>query len=119
MKIGNKITNPGELKTLITLQSVTLTKAAGGTQQRTYADLPSSPKMRVKWTNAHGGEALQAAAMQVRSLATVLMRYRADVTAQTIILKGGQRYEIVGQPDNIGERGEYMELKVQLVKGGA
>lgn len=117
MNLSGKVFNPGELRTLVTLQSVVLTKTPGGVQLRSYVDLDPATWW-VKWTNAHGSEAIQAQALQVQALATVLMRYRADVTANTVILKDGQRWEIIGAPDNIQERCEYMELKVQLTKGG-
>ena len=117
MRIGDKVINPGDLRTLITLQSGTLTKSAVGVQVRSYVDL-NPATCWAKWSNAHGMELIQAQALQVQAPATVLMRYRADVNAQTVILKGSQRWEIIGEPDNIQERNEYIELKVRLTKGG-
>ncbi len=116
MNLNGKITNPGEMRTQITLQSVQLTKSAGGAQVRSYTDLTPAV-VYSRWINAHGTEAIQAQALQVQGLATVLIRYRADVNTRCVILKGSERYEILSI-DNIQERNEYLELKVQLTKGG-
>lgn len=113
MKIGNAITNPGDLRTQIILQTPTITKTAGGAQVVTWTTLAT---VWAKWTNVHGSEVWQSQAVQAASPATVLIRYRADVNAACSILKGSTRYEIVSL-DNIQERGEYLELKVKASKG--
>lgn len=116
MRIGDRITNPGELRTLITLQSVTLTKGPGGVQVPSYANL-NPATVYAKWSNAHGREVLDAQALKTEAPATVWIRYRADVNTRISILKGAERYQVLSV-DNVQERGEYMELKVLLVKGG-
>ena len=113
MKIGNVVTNPGDLRTKITLQKPTITKAAGGAQVVTWSTIAT---VWAKWINVHGSEVWQSQAVQAVSPATVLIRYRADVDASCSILKGTERYEIVS-PDNIQERNEYLELKVKRATG--
>jgi head-tail adaptor len=49
--------------------------------------------------------------------ATVLIRYQSDVDTACAVLKGSLRYEIVSI-DNIQERSEYLELRVQRMKAG-
>ena len=112
MRIGNRLTNPGELRTPVTLERPVVTQDSGGFEHRTSYTTIST--VLVKWTNAHGAEALQAQAVQARKAATVLLRYRSDVDEACVVKKGDDRYEITSL-DNIQERGEYIELKVQLM----
>jgi SPP1 family predicted phage head-tail adaptor len=114
MNLNGKPTNPGELRTSIELQAPTINKDPGGAQKATWSHLAT---VWAKWTNAHGQEVLLAQAVESQKLATVLIRYRADVNEQCSILLDGQRYEIIAPPDDIQERHEYMELSVRLVKG--
>jgi len=113
MRIGNTITNPGDLRTKITLQTPAITKATGGAQVVTWSTLAT---VWAKWTNVHGSEVWQSQAVQAVGPATVLIRYRADVNTACSILKGTERYEIVSV-DNIQERNEYLELKVKSATG--
>lgn len=47
--------------------------------------------------------------------------YRPDITSDCIIALAdtGARYEILGEPENINRRNQFLKLKVQRVKGGA
>ena len=115
MKLNGKVINPGELNISITLQTPAITKEAGGAQKVTWSTLAT---VWAKWTNAHGSEVWQSQAVQAVSPATVLIRYRDDVTTACSILKGSIIYEIVSL-DNIQERNEYLEMKVKVLKGSA
>lgn len=113
MKLNGKVFNPGEMRTSVTLQTPVITKAAGGAQVVTWATLAT---VWARWTNVHGSEVWQSQAVQAISPATVMIRYRSDVTPACSILKGSTIYEIVSL-DNIQERGEYLEIKVKGLKG--
>jgi len=115
MRLGNKITNPGELNTLITLQSATISKDAGGAQKPIWTDL-TPPSVWARWKNAYGPEMIAAQAVQGQALATVMIRYRPDVNIGVSILKGTDRWEIISV-DDIEDRHEYMELSVRFTKG--
>jgi SPP1 family predicted phage head-tail adaptor len=117
MRIGSRITNPGELNTPITLQGRALVTDAGGTQSYTYSKLTNGD-VWAKWRNVHGEEAWASQAVHAISAATVTIRWRSDVDHNTRILKGTEIYEIVS-PDNIEDRDEYLELKVKKVTGSA
>jgi SPP1 family predicted phage head-tail adaptor len=108
MRIGDKVTNPGELRTSIGVQSRTVTKDAGGFPIETWSTIAT---VWAKWTNVHGQEAWIAQTNQAGQAATVLIRYRSDIDPTCAVLKGSDRYEIVSM-DNVGERNEYIELKV-------
>ena len=114
MKIGSKVTNPGELRTKITLQSRTTVQDAGGFDVPVWATIV---EVKSRWRNAHGMEALNAQIAQVDAPATVLIRYRSDVDETCAVLKGTLQYEIKSI-DNIEERSEYLELKVVRMKAG-
>ena len=114
MIINGVPTNPGELRTRITLQKQTISTQPGGEQVPVYVDLAT---VWAKWTNVHGPEVWAALANQSIEPATVFLRWRSDVDATCVILKDGKIYEIAS-PDDIRARGEYLELKVQYVRSG-
>lgn len=114
MKLGTKVTNPGEFRTRISLQHRTVTADAGGFQVpswTTYAVVWS------KWKNAHGNAMMQAQVEGVEALPTVQIRYRDDVESTDAVLKGSDRYEII-YPDNIEERNEYIEFQAKRMIPG-
>lgn len=54
--------------------------------------------------------------------AEIVTWYRPDITSDCLIALADNpaaRYEILGEPENIDRRNQYMKLKVQRVKGGA
>jgi SPP1 family predicted phage head-tail adaptor len=112
MNLNGNFSNPGEMRTLITLQKRnTISQDAGGFKVPSYSDLAS---VWSKWVNLHGSEVFAASAAGVKEGATVLIRYRSDVDDTGRVVKGGQVYEILSM-DNIQERNEYIELKVAKV----
>jgi SPP1 family predicted phage head-tail adaptor len=114
MRIGNTVTQPGELDTKVTLYSRSITTKKGGFQK------PAPTKIDdvwAKWTNVHGQEAWLASSVQARMAATVLIRYRNDIDPTCVVQKDSQYYEIVSS-DDIQNRHEYIELKVQAWQPG-
>ncbi len=114
MKIGNTVTNPGDLRTSVKMQKRTVTAGTGGFQSPGWTDLAT---VWAKWINVHGSEAWAANTVQAEMPATVLIRYRSDVDVTCAVLKGTNRYEIVSI-DDIQERHEYLELKVKKMRSG-
>lgn len=114
MRIGNTITNPGQLRTSISLEEPTVSQDAGGFTTRGYT---ARYQVKARWRNLHGTDLLTANVQASRNPARVLIRYKADINPSWTVVKGGVRYEIIGM-DNIAERGEYIELTVQTVTGG-
>lgn len=53
--------------------------------------------------------------------AEIVTWYRPDIKSDCVIAlaDSGERYEILGQPENIDRRNQFLKLKVQRVKGGA
>ena len=114
MRIGTKVTNPGELNKRITLKKRTMTKTAGGFQTSTLITLAT---VWAKCVNVHGAEVWAAQTVNAIRPMTVLIRYRSDVDETCIVVLDGKNYEIISM-DNIQHRGEYIELKTQLWKPG-
>jgi SPP1 family predicted phage head-tail adaptor len=112
MILNGKPINPGEMRTPITFESRTVSIETGGFQVPGWATIA---EVWARWTNVHGSEVWAAASMQARQPATVLARYREDVDLTCAVSMGGNRYEILSI-DDIQQRGEYMELKVQRME---
>lgn len=117
MRLGGRMTNPGELRTRGTLQTVTLSKDAGGAQVETWANFATNPTVYIKIKYAHGPESVSTDAKHAVSRMTLMMRYRSDVHAGHAILLGSERWKFVSAPDNIENRNEYLEIQAELVKG--
>ncbi len=114
MNLNGKVTNPGELRTLISLQQRTITTNDGGFQEPTWTTIGN---VYSKWENAHGSEVWAADAAGAEQPATVLIRYNRELDTTCAVLKGSTRFEILSI-DDIRERHEYMELKVKRMREG-
>jgi SPP1 family predicted phage head-tail adaptor len=114
MNLNGKISNPGEMRTQVTLQKRTVPSAPGGFQAPVWVDLAT---VYAKWANVHGSEVWAAASINAIQPATVLIRYRSGIDTTCQLVKGGIAYEIISI-DNIQERNEYLELKVQRQAAG-
>ena len=114
MKIGKRTTNPGEMRTQISLQQPTSSQDGGGFTTRSFTAVAT---VWAKWENLHGAMMLQSGVSANRLPARVLIRYRSDIDPSWTLVKGSQRFEITGF-DNIDERNEYIELQVRTYVGG-
>jgi len=114
MNLNGKPTNPGEMRTSISIQKRTVSTETGGFQVPGWTTLAT---VWAKWANLHGSEVWLANTVQASQPATVWIRWRSDIDETCAVLKGGVRYEIVSL-DNVQERNEYIELKVKRMAGG-
>jgi len=57
--------------------------------------------------------------LAVEDTATIETWYRPDLKAKSIIQVGDTQYEVLGTPEDISMRHQYMKFKVRAVKGGA
>lgn len=44
--------------------------------------------------------------------------YRPDITSASLIKLGGKSYEVIGVPENIEQRNQFLKFKVRGIKGG-
>ena len=114
MDLNGKVTNPGEMHTRISLQERVTAAGDGGFIQQSWSTIAS---VWARWTNVHGSEVWAAQSVQAQQPATVLIRYRAGLDTTCAVLMGSERFEIVSI-DDIQERHEYLELKVQRMRSG-
>lgn len=108
--------NPGDMRTVITLQEPTVEKDAGGAQRAVYADAHTNPLVWARWINAHGNEAVASEALRTVQRATVTIRHRDDVQTSWRILKGLEVWQIISI-DPVQDRNRWLELIVERVKG--
>ena len=114
MRLGTKVTNPGEMRKKVTLKRRLPTIDPGGFQKESLVTVAS---IWAKWIGVHGSEAWAANANNALRAATVTIRYRDDVDETCVIDLDGLNYEIVSM-DDIQQRHEYIELKLQLERSG-
>ncbi len=114
MRLNDKVTNPGELRTPIKLGQPSLITQPGGFQRKAYTAVADR---LAKWTNVYGAEAWTAESVQATDPATVLIRYHASIDSTWGVQKNGQWYDIVAL-DDILDRHEYIEMKVKRMVGG-
>lgn len=117
MKLGGRMTNPGELRTKVTLVVPTLAKDAGGAQVPSWSNFGTSPNVYAKIKYAHGPESVNSDAQKISSKMTITIRYRNDVNATHGILLDGELWKFISSPDDIENRHEYLEIQAELVKG--
>jgi len=109
--------NISELRTRITFQQPTQTTDEGGAQITSWANVTATPTVWARWINEHGQEALQSDTARSAQRAIVTVRYRADVDANWRILKDGQAWQIISDPDDIQYQHKWLEMAVERVKG--
>ena len=57
--------------------------------------------------------------LTVVDTANVETWYRPDITSASLLKLGGKTYEVIGEPENIEQRNQFVKFKVRGVKGGA
>lgn len=104
----------GEMRTKITVKNPEYSIIDGFSQEE-FKDVFSRP-VWCKWVYAHGSEVYEAAAQRLREPATITMRFSPLVTAKSRIWRGNDPtpYEVISL-NNVNDRGEFLEIKVQRV----
>lgn len=57
--------------------------------------------------------------LAVVDTANVETWYRPDITSASLIKLGAKKYEVIGEPEDIEQRHQFLKFKVRGVKGGA
>ena len=57
--------------------------------------------------------------LAVVDTANVETWYRPDITSASQIRLGAKRYEVIGEPEDIEQRHQFLKFKVRGVKGGS
>lgn len=110
-----KHVNPGQLRTPVEIKAAREIKDKDGFKTRIWENVfGEGVLIRCRWSNVHGQEALTAASLDLKEPATLMMRHSSKITPQCRIFKAGDPnpYEIISL-DNVNERGQWLEIKVQ------
>ena len=66
-----------------------------------------------------GTESASNDVLTVIDTAEITTWYRADIKSDSQIRLGAKIYEVIGEPENIEQRNQFLKFKVRGVKGGA
>ena len=72
-----------------------------------------------KFKTYGGTETTVNGVLTVIDTANVETWYRPDITSASQIQLGGKAYEVIGEPEDIEQRHQFLKFKVRGVKGGA
>lgn len=111
----SKFANSGELKTpVFFIREKHVNDVEGYDDPVQINVFGAGQAVKVKWVNAHGNETFTAMQLQLREPATLTCRYSPLISKQLIVYKAGDStpYEIISA-DNVEEKNEWLEIKVQ------
>ena len=107
-----------QMTTATRLQTPTSDKVLG-VSKKTYADIAGV--VMVNWKSYGGTETTSNGVLSVEDTAQIVCWYRPDIRSdcRLVRLSDGATYEIIGEPENIEMRNQFLKFKVRRVKGGA
>lgn len=107
-----------QMTTATRLQTPTSDKAMGVSKRR-WAVV--SGVVMVNWKSYGGTETESNGVLSVEDTAQIVCWYRPDIRSNCRLerLSDGAVYEIIGEPENIEMRNQFLKFKVRRVKGGA
>ena len=90
-----------------------------GVNVKAYADVAGV--VMVNWKSYGGTETTNNGVLSVEDTAQIVCWYRPDICSGCRLLRlaDGAVYEIIGEPENIEMRNQFLKFKVRRVKGGA
>lgn len=96
-------------------------KTVKGVPKNIYPEISEGIRFNGSFKTYGGTETEQNGLYSVLDTANVETWYRPDIKGdcRVVLLQTGAVYEIIGEPENLNMRGQYMKFKVQRVKGGA
>lgn len=106
------------MTTPMRLQAPTSGKTLG-VSKKTWAD--GSGVLRVNMKSYGGTETTINGVLSVEDTAQIVCFYRPDIRSdcRLVRLTDGAVYEVIGEPENIEMRNQFLKFKVRRVKGGA
>lgn len=95
-------------------------RTAKGTPVKAYPKPEEGIRINGSFKTYGGTETEKNGVYGVLDTASVETWHRPDIKAdcRVALLQTGAVYEIVGEPENVDMRGQYMKFKVRRVKGG-
>lgn len=111
----SKNANAGELRTPVFFMRIDRKEDAEAYPSEKEVNVFGDGKsVRVKWVNAHGSDSFIALQMKLREPATITCRYSPKITADLVVYRGNDPnpFEVISI-DNVEERNQWLEIKVQ------
>ena len=115
-----------QMTTATRLQTPTSDKVLG-VSKKTYTEIAGV--VMVNWKSYGGTETTNNGVLSVEDTAQIVCWYRPDIRSDCRLVrladgynengKPNAVYEIVGEPENIEMRNQFLKFKVRRVKGGA
>lgn len=91
-----------------------------GVPVKEYPELEGGIRFNGSFRTYGGTETEQNGVYSILDTASIETWYRPDIKAdcRVALAQTGAVYEIIGEPENVNMRNQYMKFKVQRVKGG-
>ena len=107
-----------QMTTALRLQTPTSDKTLG-VNKKTYTD--ASGVILANMKTYGGTETTKNGVLSVEDTAQIVCWYRPDIRSdcRVVRLADGAVFEIMGEPENIEMRNQFLKFKVRRVKGGA
>lgn len=90
-----------------------------GVPVKIYSDVENAELIYVSFRGFGGTEKQVNGMTVVEDTATVETYFRPEIRANSRLVIGGKTYEILGEPENINMRNQFMKFKVRAIAGGA
>ena len=91
-----------------------------GVPKKTYPEPNEDMMIFVSFKTYGGTETTVNGIYSVVDTANIETWYRPDIKSDCrVMTEDGAEYEIVGEPENINRRNQFLKFKVRRVKGGA
>lgn len=109
----------GAFATAVKLQKRIATKVSGALEF-TYEDA-SDPILNCNFKTYGGTETVVNGSLVILNTATLVTWYRQDIQAadRILLLQDNSVWEVLGEPENIDMRNQYLILKIRKISGGA
>ena len=107
-----------QMTTPTRLQTPTSEKTLG-VSKKTWVDV--SGVLMVNWKSYGGTESVNNGVLSVEDTAQIVCWYRPGIRSdcRLVRLADGAKYEVIGEPENIEMRNQFLKFKVRRVAGGA
>lgn len=91
-----------------------------GVRTKVFPDLTDGIKIFGTCKSYGGTEKTVDGILAIEDTAIIETWYRPDITSECaiVVASTGARYEILGEPENINMRNQFLKFKIRRIKGG-
>lgn len=96
-------------------------RSVKGVPTKTFPSVDNGELIFGSFRTFGGTETVENDLLLVQATGYIDTWYRPDIKSdcRVYIIPTGQLYEILGEPENISLRNQYIKMRVQMLKGGA